>query len=92
MKGGGRWGWRGWRWGRAVCVCVGGGITLQAEPSSLRCAVETEDQREPPPLLACLRRAARGPRCQEEEITGFCIWMGGVGGWDEVRIKNKTNS
>lgn len=59
-----------------------GGITLQAEPSSLRCVLESEDQSDSLPLLACLCCATRGPRCQDEEITGFCIWEG-VGGWSE---------
>ena len=39
------------------------GITLQAEPSSLRCVVEMKDQRQPLPL-ACLCCAA-GPAAKK---------------------------
>lgn len=56
------------------------GITLQAEPSSLRCVVEMKDQRQPPPL-ACLRCAA-GPRCQKKNHRVYIRE-------DKVRIKNK---
>lgn len=70
----------------------GRGITLQEEPSSLRCALESEDQSQSPPLLPCLRCTTRGPRCQDDEITGFLHRVGGVEREDEVKIKNKTNS
>lgn len=55
------------------------GITLQAEPSSLRCVVEMKDQRQPAPL-ACLCCAA-GPAAKKNHWVYIRE--------DKARIKNK---
>lgn len=58
------------------------GITLQAEPSSLRCVVEMKDQRKPLPP-ACLCTAACPAAKNREKNTRAYIAE------DKVRIKNK---
>lgn len=60
------------------------GITLQVEPSSLRCVVEMKDQRKllPP---ACLCAAACPAAKKKKERTKHWAYITG----DKVRIKNK---